>query len=218
MTEPTLEIERQLLTENELVIGVDEVGRGALAGPVAVGACVIGPAQIEQGAPAGLRDSKLLTAKRRLAIEPEARAWALASALGWASATEIDEYGIGSCLASAAIRALAELWQQGIPVDRAVILLDGTHDWLTGAMHHPLPVVVRTKADRDCAAVAAAAIIAKVARDARMVALAEAHPEWAEYDWASNKGYGSAAHRDVIARLGACDAHRRTWLGRILAE
>ena len=68
MTEPTLEIERQLLTEHELVIGVDEVGRGALAGPVAVGACVIGAAQLEQGAPAGLRDSKLLTAKRRLAI------------------------------------------------------------------------------------------------------------------------------------------------------
>ncbi len=216
MTEPTLEIERQLLTEHELVIGVDEVGRGALAGPVAVGACVIGAAQLEQGAPAGLRDSKLLTAKRRLAIEPEARAWALASALGWASAAEIDDYGIGSCLASAAIRALAELWQQSIPVDRAVILLDGTHDWLTGAMQHPLPVIVRPKADRDCASVAAASVIAKVARDRHMHELLTDQPEWQVYGWDSNVGYGSVKHRTAIQQHGPCPQHRRTWLTKII--
>lgn len=216
MTDPTLEVERQLLTQHELVIGIDEVGRGALAGPVAVGACAIGAAQLERGTPAGVRDSKLLTAKRRLAAEPEARAWAQASAVGWASAAEIDEYGIGACLASAAIRALGELWQQGVAVDRAAILLDGSHDWLTGAMQHPLPVLVRPKADRDCASVAAASVIAKVARDQHMNELLTEQPEWEVYGWASNVGYGSAKHRAAIQQHGPCPQHRRTWLSKII--
>ncbi|WP_311477568.1 ribonuclease HII [uncultured Gulosibacter sp.] len=215
MTEPTLETEQQLLTEHELVIGIDEVGRGAIAGPVAVGACVIATDQLEQGAPAGVRDSKLLTAKRRLAVEPAARAWALASAVGWATAAEIDEYGIGNCLACAAIRALGELWQQGIPVDRAAILLDGSHDWLTGAVQHPIPVLLRPKADRDCASVAAASVIAKVARDRHMAELAASQPEWEVYGWQSNVGYGSAKHRAAIRQHGPSLQHRHTWLTKI---
>lgn len=213
---PTLEVEQGLFADADIVIGVDEVGRGALAGPVAVGACAITREQLASAIPEGLRDSKLLTAKRRLALAPRASDWAHASAVGWASAAEIDEFGIGSCLATAAIRALGMLWDAGVDLTRATILLDGTHDWLTPAMQHPLSTVVRAKADRDCASVAAASVIAKVARDAHMAQLLECEPDWGRYGWATNVGYGSAKHRDAIREHGPCAEHRRTWLGKIL--
>lgn len=213
--DPTLDLERELLASAPVVIGVDEVGRGALAGPLAVGACAIGPAQLA-GFPEGLRDSKQLTPRMRARLAPESAAWAAASAVGWASPAEIDEHGIGACLGAAAVRALAELWRAGVPVDAATIVLDGAHDWLAPALSSPLTVLVRPKADRDCAVVAAAAVIAKEERDARMLALAAAHPEWAAYGWESNKGYGSAAHREALREHGPTELHRRTWLGRIL--
>lgn len=214
---PTLELERELLAGAPIVIGLDEVGRGALAGPVAVGACAIGPAQLEAGHPEGLRDSKLLTPRMRARLAPASAEWAAASAVGWATPAEIDEHGIGACLGAAAVRALGDLWRAGIAVDAARIVLDGAHDWLAPALTTPLDVLVRPKADRDCAVVAAAAVIAKEERDARMLALAEAHPEWARYGWAANKGYGSAAHREALRAHGPTEHHRRTWLGRILS-
>ncbi|PPF76954.1 ribonuclease HII [Pseudoclavibacter sp. Z016] len=207
--DPTLDVERELLLTAPVVIGVDEVGRGAIAGPVAVGACAIDAARIELGAPAGVRDSKLLSAKRRLEARAGIEAWAMSVGVGYASAIEIDERGITACLGAAAKRALAELHASGVPVADAVVLLDGSHDWLSPCLSTPLRVVVRPKADRDCTSVAAASVIAKLKRDALMVSAGEAHPE---YLWESNKGYGSAAHLAAIAAAGPSELHRHTWL------
>jgi ribonuclease HII len=209
---PTLDLEIALARRcgpgRRVMVGLDEVGRGALAGPVAVGALAL---EITDGAvsplPEGVRDSKKLTARRREALVDPIRETALAGAVGWAEAAEIDEIGIMPALTRAALRAL-----DALAVEIDAILLDGDADVLTGALSaadRPAPLVeLRVAADRDCASVSAASILAKVARDARMVALDAEAPE---YRWASNKGYGSAAHREAIDRLGAHEHHRRSW-------
>ena len=214
---PTLEVEAALLAHAPFILAVDEVGRGALAGPVAVGVAVVGPEEVAAGAPEGLRDSKLLTPRMRERLAPASAAWVRASAVGWADADEIDRFGIGACLAAAAVRALGELWHAGVPIDVGQVLLDGSHDWLTPGLTTPfrIPLVVRPKADRDCASVAAASVIAKVTRDARMAELDAAHE--GRYGWDANKGYGSAAHRAAIVEHGPCPEHRASWLTKILA-
>ncbi|KAB1642651.1 ribonuclease HII [Gulosibacter chungangensis] len=213
---PTLDVERGMLDEVPIVICIDEVGRGALAGPVAVGVCAIRAEDIATPFPEGLRDSKLLSEKKRDVLAPASRQWVWESAVGWASAEEIDRFGIGACLAAAAVRGLGELWQAGVPVSESAVLLDGSHDWLSPGLESPLRVTVRPKADRDCAGVAAASVIAKVARDAHMRELIVADESLAVYGWDSNKGYGSASHREAIATHGASAQHRKTWLSRIL--
>jgi len=209
--EPTRDRELALLEAGaELVIGCDEVGRGAIAGPVAVGVAVVDATT--GGAPAGLRDSKLLSETRREALEPAAREWARHSAVGLASPAEVDEQGIIASLGLAAVRALGELHRGGVRFERAVVLLDGSHDWLTPALPRGADVprvVTQVKADRDCAVVAAASVIAKVHRDRLMIA---AHEQAPDYGWASNKGYASAAHYAIVDRDGAHALHRRTWL------
>jgi len=211
--DPTLELERELLAAGAaLVIGCDEVGRGALAGPVAVGMAAVGP---DAGAfPAGLRDSKMLSEKRREALHPVVSGWVRHAAIGMASAAEVDELGITACLGLAGRRALVDLHHAGVPLLASVVLLDGAHDWLTPHLAHPVPVRMRVKADRDCASVAAASVLAKVERDRMMTAWHEDHPE---YGWAGNKGYGSSAHLDAIRERGASALHRRTWLTGVLA-
>ncbi|PPF84481.1 ribonuclease HII [Subtercola sp. Z020] len=191
-----------------LVIGVDEVGRGALAGPVAVGMCVINPARPGKF-PVGLRDSKLLSEAKREQLAPLASAWAWASAVGLASADEVDRHGIIACLGLAGARALSQLQAVGIELNDAVLLLDGNHNYLSAHIHDEVQVTTRIKADRDCASVAAASVVAKVHRDRLMIGLDSEHPGYA---WASNKGYGSAAHFEGLELLGPTDHHRRTWL------
>ncbi|WP_245907349.1 ribonuclease HII [Leucobacter massiliensis] len=191
-----------------LVIGIDEVGRGAIAGPVAVGAHAVLAGT--DGFPAGLRDSKLLSEKRREAIAPLVAEWG-AGAVGFASAEEIDARGIGAMLGESARRALLALHADGVPVDRAVILLDGAHDWLSAALRRPLDVRTRVGADRSCASVAAASVRAKVARDAVMREAHKAHPG---YGWDSNKGYGCRSHYEGIARHGLTALHRSSWIKR----
>jgi ribonuclease HII len=194
-----------------LIIGCDEVGRGALAGPVGVGVSVI-DIRATKSVPKGLRDSKMLAEARREELAPVARAWSLAHAVGYASADEIDAIGISACLGLAGARALASLIADGVDVSSATIILDGQWDWLSAAA--PVPVTVRTriKADRDCASVAAASVISKVARDRLMIEHADAHPH---YRWERNKGYASEEHRDAIVAHGASPLHRHTWLSRI---
>ena len=205
--DPTLEVERSLLLDAPVVIGIDEVGRGAIAGVVAVGACAL--VTVTDAPPAGLRDSKLLSPTRRAAVEPLVRSWAAAVAVGEAEPAEVDELGIVAALGLAGRRALVALFEQGVDVARSAVLLDGSHDWLTPALVTPPRVLARVKADRDCAAVAGASVVAKQHRDALMVA---DHERWPVYDWAGNKGYGSAAHFAAIAEHGATERHRRTWL------
>jgi ribonuclease HII len=205
---PTLEFEARLHDSGaRFVIGCDEVGRGAIAGPVAVGLCIV---DVTVGVmPVGLRDSKLLSEKRREELAPLAASWALFSAVGLATAAEVDEVGIIVALGRAGKRALGLLHEAGASIRESVILLDGSHDWLTPALQSPLRLTTRVKADRDCASVAAASVVAKVHRDRLMI---DAHRASPGYGWASNKGYGSADHFAAIAELGATDFHRRTWL------
>ena len=205
---PKLTLERRLLGECELIISLDEVGRGALAGPVAVGAAVMDAAGARRRVPEGLRDSKLVTEKRRPEVAARAAAWVQASAVGWASAAEVDEVGIMRALGLAASRAVLAVAAQGAVLDGALILLDGNHDYVSKV--HPTPLNVRpvVKADRDCASVSAASVIAKVARDGYMAELHEAHPA---YQWNRNKGYASLEHRDAIRTVGLSPHHRASW-------
>ena len=205
---PKLTLERRLLGECELIISLDEVGRGALAGPVAVGAAVMDAAGARRRVPEGLRDSKLVTELRRPEVAARAAAWVQASAVGWASAAEVDEVGIMRALGLAASRAVQAVADQGAALDGALVLLDGNHDYLSKV--HPAPLRVRpvVKADRDCASVSAASVIAKVARDTYMTELHETHPA---YQWDRNKGYASSAHRDAIRTVGLSPHHRASW-------
>jgi len=206
--QPSRDVELQLLAAGaRFVIGCDEVGRGAIAGPVAVGLVAVARDLDEH--PAGLRDSKLLSQKRREAIAPAAADWARASAVGFASAAEVDELGIIAALGLAGRRALIELHEIGVAIADSVVLLDGAHDWVTPALSSPPLVVTRIKADRDCVAVAAASVIAKVRRDRIMI---EADAACPGYGWSGNKGYGSAGHFAAIAELGTTSLHRLTWL------
>jgi ribonuclease HII len=208
VADPTLEFEGSLHDSGaRYVIGVDEVGRGAIAGPVAVGVAVVSR---ELGAhPVGLRDSKLLSEKRRDILAPLTVQWAHFSAVGIATNAEVDDLGIVAALGIAGRRALVELHELGARVRESVILLDGSHDWLSPALARPLPVQTRVKADRDCVSVAAASVVAKVHRDKLMIEADARHPG---YGWSGNKGYGSAGHFAAIAELGASEFHRRTWL------
>lgn len=214
--------ERELLGAGARVVaGMDEVGRGALAGPVSVGVCVV---DISTGVcPVGLTDSKVLTARARTEYLPLIDVWAVAYAVGSASAAEIDALGIIRALRLAGQRALTEVAAAAGPVD--VVLLDGSHDWLTEpepdllsfleapevpapqGYHAPI-VHTRVKADLSCASVAAASVVAKCARDAEMTSLAKVHPE---YGWVGNKGYGSSQHISALTSLGPSPLHRVSW-------
>ncbi|RFA14919.1 ribonuclease HII [Subtercola boreus] len=209
VSDPTLRHERTLGRAGaHLVIGVDEVGRGALAGPVAVGMCVIDPAS-RRRFPAGLRDSKLLSEARREQLAPLAAEWAWASAVGLASADEVDRLGIIACLGIAGARALTQLRAVGVDTAQAILLLDGNHNYLAAQIGDEVQVTTKVKADRDCASVAAASVVAKVHRDRLMISLHDEHPGYA---WASNKGYGSSAHFEGLQLLGPTVHHRHSWL------
>lgn len=208
---PTLDLERRLLEDAPFVIGLDEVGRGALAGPVTVGAAIIDREIAHGSVPEGLRDSKLVTEKRRPEVAERTAAWARGTALGWATPGEVDERGIIGALGLAATRAVLGLGEQGFDVASAVHLLDGDRDYLSRAAHDQLGRLdVRTvvKGDRDRAAISAASIAAKVARDALMV---ELHDGFETYAWNRNKGYASAAHRAAIHTHGLTAHHRQSW-------
>ncbi|APZ34340.1 MULTISPECIES: ribonuclease HII [Microbacterium] len=205
---PRLTVERRLLREHALVIACDEVGRGALAGPVAVGAAVIDAARARRRIPEGLRDSKLVAEHHRHAVAERAAGWVGAASVGWATADEIDRVGIIRALGLAALRAIADLRAQGIVPEEAIVILDGNHDYITPAGGGGLRVQPIVKADRDCASAAAASVLAKVARDDLMTRLHEEHPV---YRWERNKGYASAEHRDAIRSHGLSAHHRASW-------
>ncbi len=210
---PSLRVERAMLREGHtLIAAMDEVGRGALAGPASVGIVLV-DASIGT-APTGVRDSKLLTPAAREALVPRIRRWALASAVGHAGPDEVDAVGILGALRAAARRALAAL-----PATPDVVLLDGSHDWLTDPAAVGLlafaddvtatpPVRTLVKADLSCSSVAAASVLAKVERDAMMV---ELHPEHVAYNWADNKGYSAPEHLRALVELGPTVHHRRSW-------
>jgi ribonuclease HII len=205
---PRLTLERRLLKEHSLVIACDEVGRGALAGPVAVGAAVLDTTSARRRVPQGLRDSKLVPEPRRADLAERARGWVLASSVGWAESAEIDDIGIMRALGLAALRAIDDLRDLGVDTSSAVILLDGSYDYITPVGGERLQVRPVIKADRDCASASAASVIAKVARDTLMVELDARLPM---YRWERNKGYASAEHRAAIRDHGLSEHHRASW-------
>lgn len=205
---PGLALERKLLTEYDLIISLDEVGRGALAGPVVVGAATMDAAGARRRVPEGLRDSKLVIEKRRPDVAARAAAWVQTSGTGWASAAEVDEVGIMRALGLAASRAIDAVVAQGAATERALVILDGNHDYLSAVRESPIEVRTVIKGDRDCASVSAASVIAKVARDGFMT---ERHDDHPMYQWNRNKGYASAEHRAAIRECGLSPLHRSSW-------
>jgi ribonuclease HII len=213
---PSLRVEKSLFREGHaVVVGCDEVGRGALSGPVSVGVLAVDDAV--RRVPTGLADSKLLTPARREQLAPKVERWALDHAVGHASALEIDRFGIIRALRLAGLRALAQL-----TVRPDVVVLDGSHDWLSPRdvqvdLFSPEPpwpdvrvplVTTRVKADMHCAAVAGASVLAKTTRDRMMVELARDYPQ---FGWDENKGYASPDHLAQLESKGPCAQHRRSW-------
>jgi ribonuclease HII len=189
------------------VIGCDEVGRGPLAGPVVVGLAVWYPRMLSW--PDGLLDSKAIPEKRRGVIAEAVRECFRDHALGEASAVEVDEWGINQALGVAVVRGLVALASKGVTIGSSVLLLDGTVDYVTRYLPHPLRVVTKAKADRDCVSVAAASVIAKVHRDNYMIELATRYPD---YGFERHKGYGSQSHRDALVNHGLTAEHRASWI------
>jgi len=177
-----------------MILGIDEVGRGPWAGPLVVGAVVLGGATIE-----GLTDSKKLTKKRREQLDVVIRDQAMGYGLGWVSAAEIDEIGLSESLKLATRRAVEQ-----VKVPYHEIIIDGTINFLAGTNKAEY-VTTMARADLLVPSVSAASIIAKVARDAYMAKQDETHEG---YKFASHVGYGTAVHRAAIDTLGVTPLHR----------
>jgi len=193
---PSLEREAALWREGRgLVAGVDEAGRGPLAGPV-VAAAVVFPAFAKPIR--GLRDSKLLSAAARERLAALVRVRALAVAVGAASVREIDRFNIRRAAVLAMRRALARL-----AVRPDVVLVDGLPCPELGCPHQAI-----VDGDARCHSIAAASVIAKTVRDRLMGLLGGRHPAYA---WASNKGYGTPEHLAALAALGFTAHHRRSF-------
>lgn len=193
---PTLEYERRLWDAGKaVVVGMDEVGRGAWAGPVSVGAAVVPQSKRIYK----IRDSKMLTEAEREAMFERVAGWCVASAVGHASQRECDELGMSAALTLAANRALADL---GIDYDH--VLLDGNWDFVLGGEADLL-----VKGDARSVSIAAASIIAKVTRDRMMREAAEHFPQ---YRFEGNKGYPGPVHKAALHGYGPCTIHRRSWV------
>ncbi len=192
---PDFEMEKAAYAAGRLhVAGVDEVGRGPLAGPVTAAAVVLDPLLI----PEGLNDSKQLSKKRREALAELLAGCAMVS-VGHASVEEIEQVNILRASHLAMQRAVA-----GLPVVPDQVLVDGAI--VPHGMN--LPVIPVVKGDTRCLSISAASIVAKIARDRIMVDLAQQHPG---YGWETNMGYGSKSHMAALRNLGVTPHHRRTF-------
>lgn len=222
---PSLDQERLLWKDgHEWVGGLDEVGRGAWAGPVSVGVAVLPTGVTRRTMPLWLRDSKLLHEVRREAIFDDVAAWCAHWAVGHATAAECDTWGMTAALRLAAFRALA-----GLPVVPGALVIDGPYDLLKqpptqlqlladpGAnpggpelpdVTRPGTVVPLVDADARCAAVSAASVLAKVVRDRLM---RDEAPHYPVYQFEENKGYPSSSHKRALRGYGLSAIHRRSW-------
>jgi len=193
---PSLAVERALWAEgHQVVVGVDEVGRGSWAGPISVGAAVLPPDRRVYR----VRDSKMLTEDERERLFPRLAAWCAAWAVGDASQPECDELGMSAAQKLAARRAIA-----GLGVRPDVVLVDGSWDFVGGC---DVRRIVR--GDASCLSIATASVLAKVTRDRIMRAESEHFPA---YDFDLNKGYPCPRHKAALAAFGPSAIHRRAWV------
>ena len=179
---------------DDIVVGVDEVGRGAWAGPLTLCAAVLPKDRRVRG----VRDSKLLTEATREDLYPRLIDWCEAWSVGHVSNSECDELGMSAALRVGARRAI-----DGLGVTPNRVLLDGSVDFVGGGVTRTI-----VKGDRVCLSIATASVIAKVTRDRLMRSIAPSYPAFA---FESNKGYPSAVHRAALAKLGPTPLHRRSW-------
>jgi ribonuclease HII len=197
---PDLQFEIDLWKSGlELIAGLDEAGRGALAGPIAVGAVILPPTSHLTRTLAGVRDSKQMTPRQRDLCAPHIQETALAWSVAYASPKEIDRLGIVSATRLAGIRALEALTLQPI------FLLT---DFRLELPESELPQTSLPKGDALCLSIAAASVLAKTARDALMGELDRQYPG---YGLRQNKGYGTQAHRSALKRLGYSPIHRSSF-------
>lgn len=193
-TSPGLGVERALWDDpSSVVVGIDEVGRGAWAGPLTVVAAVIP----KERRVYKIRDSKMLTESEREALFDRISGWCEAWGVGHASHEECDELGMSTAQRIAAKRAI-----QGLGVTPDHILVDGNWDFVGGARK-----IVR--GDQTSLSIAAASILAKVTRDRIMRSFAESHPA---YNFEANKGYPCPIHKAALQAQGPSAIHRRSWL------
>ena len=184
-----------------IICGVDEAGRGPLAGPVYAAAVILPSDCVIEG----LNDSKKLTEKKREALFDEIKEKALAYGIASADEQEIDEINIVTATFLAMKRAIASL-----SVRPDLALIDGNQK-----PHTDIEEVTVIKGDAKSMSIAAASVLAKVSRDRFMLEMAEKYPQ---YEFARHKGYGTKLHYEKIAQYGVCDIHRRTFLKKILGE
>lgn len=201
MSEITMWEIEDAFPDAQLICGVDEAGRGPLAGPVCAAAVVL-PKHL---CLPGLTDSKKLTDKKRRELFPLIQQQALAYGIGFASEAEIDEINILQATFLAMKRALAQLNCQP-----DLALIDGNRETDFG-----LPVKTVVKGDSLSANIAAASVLAKVSRDDVMVELAKTYPQ---YGFDIHKGYGTKAHYQALEKFGPCPAHRRSFLKKFYAQ
>jgi len=194
---PSLAVERALWESgHEVVVGVDEVGRGAWAGPLSVGAAVLPRDRRVYG----IRDSKMLTEVERERMFDRVASWCVAWAVGHASQEECDRFGMSAAQKIAAARAIDGLGL-GNP-DK--VLVDGNWDFIGRGTTQRI-----IKGDATCLSIAAASILAKVSRDRIMRAEAENYPA---YDFELNKGYPCPRHKSALRGYGPTSIHRRSWV------
>ncbi len=196
---PTLDRERAAWSAARLLVGVDEAGRGPLAGPVVAAAVVFPP---DRDPPAGLRDSKTLSIRQRAELLPAIRAHALVCGVGAASVREIDRLNIRVATALAMTRAVRRALRHLRPAT-CDILLDGLPMKELGYRHQAM-----VDGDAHCVTIAAAGIVAKETRDRLMHALDLRHPA---YGWVSNSGYGTAYHLAALRTAGPTRHHRTSF-------
>lgn len=195
---PTRALERDLWEQGfECVVGIDEVGRGAWAGPLTVGAAVA-PRERRLN---GLRDSKMLTARDREKYFDRIAGWCASWAVGHASQDECDALGMAAAQRLATARAIA-----GLDVVPDAAIVDGTWDFVSPHVGHVERLV---KADAKCLVVAAASILAKVTRDRLMIEHAGSYPAWS---FETNKGYPCDKHLAALQGYGPSAIHRRSWV------
>jgi ribonuclease HII len=175
------------------VVGIDEVGRGCWAGPVVAGAVILGPPIV------GLKDSKLLSKKRREGLAEVIRRQALAVGLGWVTPAEVDALGLTAAVGLAMQRAIEQ-----ITIAYDAIIIDGNINFL---IENPKASAI-IKADMSVQAVSAASIVAKVARDNYMAEIAQQYPQ---YGFERHVGYGTALHLERLRRHGASAMHRQSF-------